>query len=162
MFLVWMMNELLNVCWRMSCWCQHARTTANPKLNSPAKVPHLLFFFHLVSQTPSPLLLASSSFPSFLSHALSGSIFPYCHNAHTLQHAVCVLSQLVCMPAAAIPASLWKSRRNRGVYAERGERKKEQGEERGRRRGREVIETEREMERGIGMPQGEMKKQRKK
>ncbi len=33
---------------------------------------------------------------------------------------VCVLSQLVCMPAAAIPASLWKSRRDRGVYAERG------------------------------------------
>lgn len=32
---------------------------------------------------------------------------------------VCILSQLVCMPAAAIPASLWKSRRDRGVYAER-------------------------------------------
>ncbi len=108
MLIVWMMNELLNVCWRMSCWCQHARTRANPNLNSPAEVLHLPFIFLTPPQT---------------SLTISASIFPYCHNAHTLfmQPAyVCVLSQLVCMLAAAIPASLWKSRRDRGVYAERG------------------------------------------
>lgn len=68
-----------------------------------------------------------------------------------MQH-VCVSSQLVCMPAAAISASRWKSRRVRGVYAERGRGRKSRGGGGGRRV--EVIDRER----GVGMPQGGMKK----
>lgn len=43
--------------------------------------------------------------------------------------------------------------------AERGREGKELGEE-GQRRGREVMETDRAIARGIGMPQGEMKRRK--
>lgn len=154
MFIAWMMNELLNVCWRMSCWCQHARIRANPNLNSSAKVSHLLFFF------VSPLLKHIFPPPSFSSHLLP-SMPPSFHTAtmHTpYSCSLCVLSQLVCMPAAATSLSLEIKERSWCVCWEL-ERKK--GEERGRRGG-DVMETERYVERGIGMPQGEMKRRRKK